>query len=121
MNEHLASLLHQLRVLPIQPPPSPWKRVASYAVGGLTEIGFANQSDLVLVVSSNGRGVFDCTSGERLARDDDTADWWYDPVQLQAAGIGPLDGQFIRLAGLHGGGLPLSTRDGWSLWLVAPD
>src|SRR5205807_821088 len=46
-----------------QPPPLPWKETGHYAVGGLTEVGFDDQSELLLVVSQNGRGVFDCTSG----------------------------------------------------------
>lgn len=34
---------------------------------------------------------------------------------LTAAGIGPIAGRKVRLAGLAGGGLAAGTRDGWSL------
>ena len=44
---------------------SQWKKVAYLAVGGLTEVGFAAGS-LLLVVSHQGRGVVDLASGELL-------------------------------------------------------
>ncbi len=93
-------------------PPSPWIRKSANAIGGLVAVGFGEHSDLLLVVSSQGRGVFDCTTGQRVARDgnDDT----YDPIGLRALGIGPLDDGFIRVSGLDGGGLPMGTEDGWS-------
>lgn len=126
MSEAAARLLRHLQSTAIVDPPPPWRLNTEYALGGLTEIGFAENSDYLLVVSSQGRGVFDCTNGQRIARDNESADigWWYDPNKLTAFGIGPLDGQLIRLAGLHGGGLPNSTRDGWGLlhiWHDWPD
>jgi hypothetical protein len=48
--------------------PSPWRKVTYLAVGGLTEVGFAAGS-LLLVVSHQGRGVVDLASGNVLARD----------------------------------------------------
>jgi len=76
-------------------------------------VGFSPSSDLLLVTSSQGRGVFDCRSGERLARDGDESGDFEDPVQLEANGIGPVSGT-VRMSGLYGGGLPNSTADGWS-------
>ncbi|MHB0936711.1 MAG: hypothetical protein ACYDCO_09910 [Armatimonadota bacterium] len=104
----------RIRQAPISPPPY-WKKIASQAIGGLTEVGFAEDSDLLLVVSSQGRGVFDCATGERIARDRESPDddGWYDEHRLQALGIGPLEGKIIRLAGLHGGGLRTGTHEGW--------
>ncbi|MDY6785949.1 MAG: hypothetical protein SW833_25955 [Cyanobacteriota bacterium] len=91
------------------------------AVGGLEMVGFAENSDLLLVVSLSGRGLFDCTSGEKIARDRDDDDLaWYDWDKLSASGIGSLEGRKIRLAGLYGGGLITITRDGWQLDLIAP-
>lgn len=56
------------------------------------------------------------TTGELLARDrTEPDDHWYDEFALTAEGIGPLAGMWIRLAGMHGGGLPHCTRDGWSV------
>ena len=53
--------------------PSTWRKVTYLAVGGLTEVGFAG-STLLLVVSHQGRGVVDVASGEMLARDR-AGDW----------------------------------------------
>lgn len=105
-------------------PPSPWIRSGVHAVGGLTEVGYAEGTDLLLVVSSQGRGVFDALSGERVARDHEVPSddgEWYDRVLLRAGGIGILADSMVRLAGLHGGGLPYSTYDGWSLQLASPE
>jgi hypothetical protein len=124
MNTHLALVLQHLREQPVQPPPPPWQQIGVAAVAGLWEVGYAPQSDYLLVISSTGRGVFDCLTGVRVARDRTEParqSHWYDEVTLQGEGIGPLAGQSIRLAGLHGGGLPLITRDGWSLTFLAPD
>src|SRR5579863_298772 len=105
--DHLEPIRSRIRSAPISPPLPPWKLIGGRAVGGLTEVGFADDSDLLLVVSSQGRGVLDCRSGEYVARDrTEPNDSWYDERRLRAFGIGPLEGQLIRLAGLHGGGLP---------------
>lgn len=124
MNDHTRKLNGRLRALKVQPPPEPWERVSTHAVNGLTEVGYAEGSDWLLVVSSQGRGLFDCLSGERTDRDyaepaSDVA--WYDDVRLVAYGIGAIERQLVRLSGLHGGGLPRCTSDRWSLELVAPD
>lgn len=113
--------------------PSPWRCLQVCGVGGLFQVGYAAGSDLLLVLSSQGRGVFDCLAGEKLARDYNEAHDFFDPIRLTATGIGPLEGQVIRMAGLFGGGLPLTTLDGWlleaqarawpthSVFLTAPD
>ncbi|WP_435020278.1 hypothetical protein TA3x_001741 [Tundrisphaera sp. TA3] len=113
--------------------PAPWQPIQGHAVGGLFQVGYAAGSDLLLVLSSQGRGVFDCLTGVKVARDDDEAHDFFDPIRLTAIGIGPLDGHVVRVVGLFGGGLPLTTCDGWrmrvqarewptqSVYLVAPD
>jgi len=116
--DHLEPVRQRIRSSPISQPMSPWKTVATHAIGGLTEIGFADDTDLLLIVSSQGRGVVDCRTGERISRDrTEPDDTWSDERKLRALGIGPLENQTIRLAGLHGGGLPNSGRDGW--WVNA--
>jgi len=104
----------------VQEPPSPWKHLTTWAVGGLFQVGYAENSDLLLVLSSQGRGIFDCLTGERVARDYEEAHDYFDSIRLMASGFGPLEGQNIRMAGLFGGGLPLTTEDGWSLEEQAP-
>jgi len=59
--------------------PSQWRKVAYLAVGGLTEVGFAAGS-LLLVVSHQGRGVVDLASGDLLARDRQETGAWFDAV-----------------------------------------
>ncbi len=120
--DYLDRLRQRLRNMPLLPPPPPWRKVADITVGGLTEVGFGDGTDLLLVVTHSGRGVFDGLTGERLARDyDDPDPEWYDPDRLTARGVGPLAGALVRLAGLHGGGLPRVTPDGWKVELAYPD
>ncbi|AJA10268.1 hypothetical protein SKP52_16980 [Sphingopyxis fribergensis] len=93
----------------------PWRKLTAVAVGGLQHIGFASKSDLLLVVSVSGRGVVDCATGGKVARDDE--EYHPDFGSLEAEGIGPLEGQQIRVAGTSGGGLSHATEDGWLIEL----
>ncbi len=93
----------------------PWKKVADHAVGGLFQVGYAEDSDLLLVLSHNGRGIFDCLTGERIARDTVDVFAHFNTSKLLANGFAALDKQQVRMAGIYGGGLPLSTEDGWFL------
>ena len=77
-------------------------------------MGIGEKSELLRVISSQGRGVFDCTTGEKVARDYDDAGF-QDTCELTAMGIGPLENQLVRTTGLHGGGLALGTDDGWTV------
>jgi hypothetical protein len=111
--EHLIPVVKRIREAAISQPPIPWRRAGAFSVGGLTDVGFAAGSDLLVVVSHQGRGVFDCMTGIRLARDSTDGDL-LDTQALDAEGIGPLAQQRIRAAGIHGGGLPQTTSDGWT-------
>jgi hypothetical protein len=110
--EHLLPLIRRVRGAPVKPPPPPWQPSGAHAIGGLSDVGFGRGSDLLLVVSSDGRGVFDCIAGVRVARDRSNDDW-RDMRELEAQGMGPLAGQRIRTSGIAGGGLALRTVDGW--------
>jgi hypothetical protein len=91
--DHLEPVRKWIRAAPISPPLPPWIGLATHAIGGLTGVGFANNSDLLLVVSSQGRGVFDCRTGQRIARDRTEPEVsWCDEYRLRAIGIGPLEG-----------------------------
>ncbi|RYF48682.1 MAG: hypothetical protein EOO38_09580 [Cytophagaceae bacterium] len=68
-------------------------------------------------MSSSGRGVFDCLTGEKVARDY-TDNVVTDPY-LECEGIGPLAGRLIRMSATSGGGLPVASSDGWSVETVA--
>lgn len=116
---HLTDLVDRIRAAPVAHAPPPWRLVSVHSVGGLESVGFGRGTDLLLVVSSQGRGVFDCLTGARVARDDtmpdDGSPEWDDTAELEALGIGPLEGNVVRTAGLYGGGLAVVTRDGWTL------
>jgi hypothetical protein len=71
MYEHLNPLKNKLLSLNIGEAPSPWKRVATVAIGGLRSLGFDQESENLLILSSQGRGVIDCLTGEKIARDDE--------------------------------------------------
>jgi len=117
--KHLDPLRKELRALQTVPPPKPWHKVGAIAVGGLRAVGFDRESELLLIVSSAGRGVVDCQSGLKVARDDE--EYYEDERHLEARGIGPLQGKTLRMSGLLGGGLPISTNDGWSMEVVTLD
>jgi len=117
--KHLDPLRKEFRELQTRPLPQPWQKVKVFAVGGLRSIGFDRESELLLIVSSTGRGVVDCLSGQRVARDD--SEYYEDERYLEAVGIGPLRGKILRVSGLHGGGLPTTTDDGWSVELITLD
>lgn len=93
-----------------------WKHLNTFPVGGLLQAGFAPQSDYLLVVSHQGRGVFDCLTGEKLARDANESLDYFDKSTLLAEGVGIFEGRRIRTAGLFGGSLPKATADGWTLF-----
>jgi hypothetical protein len=105
----------RVRALATEPPPAPWRMHEPIGVGGLTCVGFGEAAgrEFLLVVSHDGRGVFEL-DGTRLARDRTPVDdRWHDTRRLTAIGIGPLDGVAVPIAGLWGGGLPTMTEDGW--------
>jgi hypothetical protein len=109
------ALRSRLRAIPVAPPPAPWTAVPPIAVGGLTHLGVsaADGVELVLAISQGGRGLFN-DQGTLVARDaDEPVESWLDEFGLEAVGIGPLADRRVRVAGLAGGGLPTSTRDGW--------
>ncbi len=117
--KHLDPLRKELRLLQKAAPPKPWRCAGAIAVGGLRAVGFDRMSELLLVVSSAGRGVIDCQTGAKVARDD--GEYYENEQYLEAEGIGPLENRTLTMAGLFGGGLPRSTSDGWSIEVVTLD
>ena len=101
--------------------PLGWTLTGSIAVGGLTEIGFSKRSEHLLVISSRGRGVVSCDTGEKVARDYETDGDWLDLNGLLCLGIGPISEELIQIAGLHGGGLPLGNGRGEHIEVAYPN
>jgi hypothetical protein len=112
-DEYREQLRRTLLDTPFSQPGPPWGKRYGHLVGGATGVGFAPDSDLLLVASVDGRGVFDCSTGERVARERGPGQDWFDTEHLAAEGIGPLSGQRILVSGLYGGGLSKITPDGW--------
>ncbi|MCB1213919.1 MAG: hypothetical protein KDK66_00450 [Deltaproteobacteria bacterium] len=69
-------------------------------VGGTIAIGFTSDAQYLLVVSHDGRGLFDVNSGERAARDsnDENRNEWY--RESEADGIGSVQGIPISIFGI---------------------
>jgi hypothetical protein len=101
--------------------PEGWEKITSAAVGGLTDLGFSKSNPYLLVISSQGRGVFDCNTGEKVARDDESYGDWFNERELKCRGIGPIESEEILTSGLQGGGLPMTTPHGESIEVVAPN
>lgn len=125
VNAYQDQLRARFRSTPLQAPPAPWRPLPPLAIGGLTGVGFGlnpnSGEDLILVTSHQGRGVINCVTGERMARDSDPEPAWPNDYTLACEGIGPLAGVAVQISGLMGGGLHTTTTSGWSLDVVAPD
>jgi hypothetical protein len=100
--------------------PEKWKKIAEYAISGLTDIGFSQDEQFLLVVSGQGRGVFDCFSGKKVARDLEVDGSWINEQNLTCQGIGPIAGEEIQLAGINGGGLRSGNDEGDQLLCISP-
>ncbi|MFJ4681679.1 hypothetical protein [Kitasatospora sp. NPDC088783] len=130
ISEYQQRLRERFLSAPVVAPPAPWRPVFNrrIPIGGLLGVGFApapdDGRDLLMVASLHGHGLFDTTTGEKIARDrdpdpdDSTPDAQPD---LSCPGLGPLSATRVRIAGLFGGGLHTTTHDGWTLEVVSPD
>jgi hypothetical protein len=89
-----------------------WKQVAWPPVGGLTEVGFAQDERYLLVLSWQGRRVVDTTTGQKVARDPEPPSDglpWLNGQSKSITGIGPIEGEAVRCVGLWGGTFPVSS------------
>jgi hypothetical protein len=90
----------------------------------LRNVGFAPDKDLLLVLSTQGEGIFDCTNGEIVARLNNNSDWWQDFDELTSCTLGfdLLDKVKISTSGLYGGDhLPKTSIDNWILIESKPE
>ncbi len=94
-----------------------WTKKEIFAIGGLREIGFKPKSDLLMVLSSQGRGIFDCEKAEKIDRDyfDYYMEEW-DSENGKVEGFGVLDSETIICGGFEFQD-PLSkkTFDDWTI------
>jgi hypothetical protein len=116
--KRLQNLVNQTKIID---EPNGWKK-STFAIGGLTEIGFSKHNpNLLLVISSQGRGIIDCEKNELIERDNDTNWDWINSYEMTSQGIGVLSGEIIFVSGLHGGGLPLMNKNGDGLLYMATE
>lgn len=93
-----------------------WRLVKIIAVGGLVNVGFVQNSNLIIVVSHNGGGIFDCSTSEKIARNHEEFWIYFDDETGKVRGFDVLEGQTIQTHGFFGGdNLPKTTKDGWRL------
>ncbi|MFJ8938490.1 hypothetical protein ACIRL0_22675 [Streptomyces sp. NPDC102365] len=130
ITEYQQKLRERYLAATVMSAPEPWQPVLDRRtpIGGLLGIGFAvhpdSGHDLVMVVSSDGHGLFDAVTGEKIARDRDPDPETSTPdahPDLACPGLGPIAGVPVRIAGLFGGGLHSTTPDGWTLDVVSPE
>lgn len=115
--QRLIKLIGQISV---DKQPEGWTHVASIAVGGLLSVGFSRKGAYLLVVSSSGRSVIYCKTGEKIERDYDECAGLIE-LGLHCQGIGVIRDEVVALCGISGGGLPLTNRAGEGLEVVSPE
>lgn len=107
-------------------PPPPWER-RFLRVGGVCGVGFSADGKWFMVVSHNGRGLFDCQTSERIARDPSHGYGSFDDASETVSGLGPLEGQRVPVTAIRGPiptrrQLPTTTGDGWEVsWQEAEE
>ena len=101
-----------------------WTHKNTFAIGGLENIGYANNQDLLIVLSSQGQGIFDCIVGEKIARQSDDSNWWdnFNQETNSIKGFDRLSDFEIQTCGLYGvDNLSKATLDGWTLIVSEPE
>ena len=67
----MPSVQHALASASLNRSPEAWTLVVNRAVGGLFAVGFEKGTESLLVVSSSGQSVFDCSTGKTIYRNRD--------------------------------------------------
>src|SRR5690349_3226172 len=99
-----------------------WIHKLTIGIGGLEDVGFANNSEELIVLSSQGIGVFNCSTGEILFRSSE--EWWpfFDQTLGVLTSIPGYIGSSIKVSGLHSqNSLRTKTNDGWELVISDPE
>ncbi len=118
--KHRKNIYNKLEQIPYAESPDGWTFKGNFSIGGLEYFGFDESSDLLLVVSSNGRGIIDLAKAEKITRDY-TDNFELDETLLICEGFDVLKDKSIKLAGKYGGSiLPISNSFGDCLQKVSP-
>lgn len=94
-----------------------WQKRNIWAIGGLREIGFKSNSDLLIVLSSQGRGIFDCEKDEKVERDnfDYYMEKWDSDLGI-VEGFGILENEKIKCGGFEAPDvIKKETNDNWTV------
>jgi len=118
--QHREKINTILEKIPSVQNPKGWTRKSTFAIGGFEYFGFSEASDILVVLSTQGRGLIDMAKDEKIARDDST-NYVLDESLLISEGFDILEGETIRLASKYGGSLlPVSNKSHESLARVSP-
>ena len=107
-----------------------WKLKSLVSIGGLENVGFVPQQDFLIVLSSNGEGIFDCLTGERIVRNNDHYEWEnrFNEMTKTVKGFDLFGDIEIPTSGLHGSNIMRKESEGWLLQeqqseivLISPD
>jgi hypothetical protein len=101
-----------------------WTYKNTFAIGGLENIGYAPKQDFLLVLSTQGQGIFNCKIGEKIARQNDDMEWWdkFNETSNSILGFDILKDVEIPTCGLYGeDNLSKATQDGWTLVASGPE
>ncbi|AYQ33882.1 hypothetical protein [Runella sp. SP2] len=101
-----------------------WTHKNTFAIGGLENIGYAPGQDFLIVLSSQGQGIFNCKTGEKVARQYDDSDSWekFNESTNSIVGFDVLENVEINTCGLYGeDNLSKTTQDGWALTVSEPE
>jgi hypothetical protein len=52
-----------------------WAHKNTFAIGGIENSGYAPNQDFLIVVSGQRQGIFNCKTGEKIARQYDDLNW----------------------------------------------
>jgi hypothetical protein len=107
MREYQQQLRDRFLGASVMPAPAPWLTLPTphtyIPVGGLLGVGFAadpaSGADILMVVSRDGRGLFDPSTGTKIARDRNPDPDLYIPMgmDLSCPGFGPLADTRVRI------------------------
>ena len=94
-----------------------WREGQIFAVGGFREMGFFPHTDFLMVLSSTGRGIFDCLEAQKIARD--LSDYYmenWNPATGIVSGFDAFEGQQTVCGGFeYPDTLPKETADQWTV------
>jgi hypothetical protein len=97
-----------------------YKHIQTFAIGGLQNIGFLN--DNLIVLSTQGIGIFNCLTGEKIGRDN--KDWWgnFDEVNNTINVTVNGENKIVKTFGLFNPNeaLPSISPTDWKLLVTPP-